>query len=389
MKYAEISQSAQQLMSMARTKTGIDIVDNEIEAPLAQLVKALNTEAKLSATGAQGLESRLLRVLCNRLRMQRDFKKHPQINAIKITQPVFITSGPRTGSTKLHKLLSESQDFRFLVCWQGQSLSLKTGNRDEDPAERIEDSEQENEFFNSHAPQAKLIHEYSSFEPEEDVLIYEHFLYAPYFCAFSYVPSYVQWYTEHRDVAAELTFLKNALKYLQWQFYKLKAERWLLKAPHYNGSEDAILKIFPDAKFLITHRNPIHVASSLPSLYANFFKAYSDVDWSDTVGPMALNGLIYLTQLHMSIRETNPKISFLDISYSQLTTDIEPVIKQVYQHLEMPVKNLSLQKMLDWNNSNTQHKLGVHKHALDDFSLDKELVDNSLKNYVDRFSRYF
>lgn len=389
MKYAEISHPAQDLMSIAREKTGINIIDDDIKTPLTELLKALNTEAKLSVTGAQGLEKRLLRVLCNRLRMQRDFKANPEINAVKVTQPVFITSAPRTGSTKLHKLLAESEDFRYLTCWQGQSLSLRTGDQDEDPAERIKDSEQENKFFNEQAPKAKLIHEYSTFEPEEDVLIYEHFLYAPYFCAFTYVPSFAQWYAKQRDVAAELTFLKNTLKYLQWQFYQVNTERWLLKAPHYNGSEDAILKIFPDAQFLITHRNPINMASSLPSLYANFLKAYSDIDWSEKVGPMALNGLIHLAKLHMAIRETNPEISFLDISYSQLTRDIEPVIKQVYQHLNMPLQKSTLQKMLNWNKNNTQHKQGVHKHTLDDFSLDKDMVKNSLQDYVDRFSRYF
>jgi len=376
-------------MVQARDSTGINIIDSEIEVPLAELLIALNAEAKLSDAGAKGITNRISRVLANRLRMQRDFQAHPEINQIPIQQPVFITSSPRTGSTKLHKLLSMSTDFRYLRCWQGQSLALRTGNRDEDITPRVADSEAENAFFNSQSPQAKLVHEYSTLEPEEDVLIYEHFLYAHYICSFAYVPSYVQWYVQQRDVAKELTFLKQTLKYLQWQFYQEKAQRWVLKAPHYNGSEDQVLKLFPDAKFIITHRDPIKSASSLPSLFASFLKAYSDADWSAVVGPMALAGLGNLAQLHLSVREARPDIPFLDISYSKLTGDIEPVIQALYAYLNMPLNQASLQRMLDWNELNKQHKLGVHKHTLDEYSLDKEIVQNDLADYINRFKAYF
>jgi len=386
---ASIEFTAQELMAHARASTGINFIDSEIEEPLTELLKALNAEAKLSEAGAKGITSRISRVLNNRLRMQRDFQAHPEINQILIKQPVFITSPPRTGSTKLHKLLSMSSDFRYLRCWQGQSLALRTGNRDEDIAPRIADSEAENAFFNTQSPQAKLVHEYSTFEPEEDVLIYEHFLYAHYICSFAFVPSYVQWYAQQRDVEKELAFLRQTLKYLQWQFYQEQAERWVLKAPHYNGSEDLVLKLFPDAKFVITHRDPVKSASSLPSLFASFLKAYSDADWNEVVGPMALAGLGNLAQLHLSVRESRADIPFLDISYSKLTTDIEPVIHSLYEYLDMPLKQASLQRMLDWNELNKQHKLGVHKHTLEEYSLDQETVENNLADYINRFRAYF
>lgn len=389
MTYAKVEHTAEQLLSIARVSTGIDIIDNAIQAPLEQLLQSLNTEAKLSDKGAIGIRKRLLRILCNRLRMQRDFKQHPEINDIEVSRPVFITSAPRTGSTKLHKLLAESGDFRYLKCWQGQCLSLRTGDRNEAQNERINDSEEENAFFNEQAPLAKLIHEYSTHEPEEDVLIYEHFFYAPYYNSFTYVPSYVNWYSENRNIEAELGFLKDSLKYLQWQFQEDTRERWILKAPHYNGSENFILEVFPDAQFLVTHRDPIITASSLPSLYAHFLQAYSNTDWSEVVGPIALNGIIYLAQLHLNVRDSYPEIEFLDISYSDIIGDIETVISQAYQHLKMPLNETSRQRMLDWNTANTQHKKGVHKHNLDKFSLDKQVVEQQLADYKARFSQYF
>ena len=107
------------------------------------------------------------------------------------------------------------------------------------------------------------------------------------------------------------------------------------------------------------------------------------------VGPIALNGIIYLAQLHLNVRDSYPEIEFLDISYSDIIGDIETVISQAYQHLKMPLNETSRQRMLDWNTANTQHKKGVHKHNLDKFALDKKVVEQQLADYKARFSQYF
>ena len=117
----EITSSARQLMAKARAATGIDILDSAIEVPLAQLLKSLNAEAQLTEDGARAFEKRLLRVLNNRLRMERDFRNHPEINDQKIIRPLIMTGAARTGSTKLAKLFSASGDFLYFTCWQGKA----------------------------------------------------------------------------------------------------------------------------------------------------------------------------------------------------------------------------------------------------------------------------
>ena len=107
----EITSSARQLMAKARAATGIDILDSAIEVPLARLLKSLNAEAQLTEDGARAFEKRLLRVLNNRLRMERDFRNHPEINDQKIIRHLIMTGAARSGSTKLAKLFSASAAF--------------------------------------------------------------------------------------------------------------------------------------------------------------------------------------------------------------------------------------------------------------------------------------
>jgi hypothetical protein len=68
-------------MATARAQTDIpDIIDSKIEEALERLLHSLNAESKLSEAGARAVERRLLRILSSRLRMQRDFALHPEID---------------------------------------------------------------------------------------------------------------------------------------------------------------------------------------------------------------------------------------------------------------------------------------------------------------------
>ena len=229
---------------------------------MSKTSRLAHSAAQLNDVGAQAMERHLLLVLCNRLRMLRDFRAHPEINDQQIVRPLIISGGARTGSTKLQKMLVASGDFHWLPCWQGASLSLYTGDRGEDPAPRIREAEEHIRWFNEHAPNAKLIHEFSTFEPEEENLILALRLFGPYMQAFVCVPNFIQWYVMQHDLRDDFKFLKQGLQYLQWQFHDGKPRPWVLKNPLYPGLEPLLAEVFADASFVNTHREPVGMLSS-------------------------------------------------------------------------------------------------------------------------------
>ena len=210
-----IDKSAAELMAEARRITGIDIVDSEIVEALTVLLPSLNSEAQLSEEGACTMEQRLLRILCNRLRMFRDYEHHPEINDQKIVRPLILTGGGRTGSTKLHLLLASSGDFKYIPFWQDYTLSLRSGDRSESPAARIRDTEEFVRWFDARAPKARMIHAFDPMEPEEETHIYEQAAFGFYLFAFAFIPSFMQWFAT-QDFRQHLVFFERALKYLQW-----------------------------------------------------------------------------------------------------------------------------------------------------------------------------
>jgi Sulfotransferase family len=384
----QVPSTAAQLMARARDATGIDIVDSDIEEALDKLVQALNTEAQLTEAGAKGMEGRILNILCNRLRMQRDFAQHPEINEQKIVRPHFLTGAGRSGSTKLHKLLAASGDFKYLRFWQQYNPSLHSGDRGEAPGERMREAEEFIDWFNVHSPQAKLIHEYSVFEPEEETFLFDHTRFLINFCiTHASIPGYMQWCMT-QDMARQLEFLKQAIKYLQWQFYDGDDRPWLLKNPLYCGMEPLLLQIFPDAVFVATHRDPGARVASSAGLTVCMQKAYSDADRAKQAGPIMLEFMAMAAVQYLAGRDAFPDVKILDIGYPELTKNSERVAEKIYAFAGRDLSDKARQAMRRWEADNLQHKHGAYQYALADYAITKEMIEEKFRPYVERFGRY-
>ena len=388
MKTFEIKSSPAQLMAKSRELTAVDIIDNDIEEALGKLVAALNTEAQLTEAGAAGMEGRILTILCNRLRMLRDFAAHPEIDAQQIVRPHFLTGAGRSGSTKMHKLLAASGDFKYLRFWQQFNPSLRSGNRTEDTGERVREAEEFIDWFNEHSPQARLIHEYEALEPEEETFLFDHARFMINFnITHASIPSYMQWCMA-QDMGKQLEFLKQAIKYLQWQFYDGDARPWVLKNPLYCGMEPLLIQIFPDAIFVATHRDPSARVASSAGLTVTMQKAYSDAERGKQAGPVMLEFMAMAASQYLAGRDAFPDVKILDIGYPELNKQSERVVEKVYAFAGRPFTDKARQAIRNWETDNAQHKHGVYKYSLDDYSITETMITEKFRQYVERFHDY-
>jgi hypothetical protein len=74
--------------------------------PLRRLVLSYEEEANLSVFGRFAARFDTLRSLRNQLRFDHEEEVQPQIIRRSISQPIFITGLPRSGTTFLHTILS-------------------------------------------------------------------------------------------------------------------------------------------------------------------------------------------------------------------------------------------------------------------------------------------
>ncbi|MET0379658.1 MAG: sulfotransferase [Spongiibacteraceae bacterium] len=376
------------LKRMARELSGINIEDHEADEPLRILVNSLNAESHLSATGTTAMEHRLLRILVNRLRMERDFVAHPEIAEEKIIAPIFVFGLPRSGTTKMQKLLSVTGDFQALPLWMAHNPSLISGDRSESTEARISDTRNYVEWIDRTNPGIRAVHAFDVDEPEETNPIMEQGFLSAYLPAFVEVPSYMQWYVG-QDSRQQFHYIKRVIQYLQWQFADGNVKSWVLKNPTFLGSEPIIREVFPDARMIVTHRHPDAVIASSASLIVNFHKLYSDIDVSSNAGVMMTEGQAWLAQQHIHNRQRDPRLNIIDVGYPELIDDSTRVLERIYADIGLPFTSAASKKVIQWEQGHRQHKFGSHRYGLADFGVGKQLIAEKFATYIAHYSQYF
>ena len=377
-----ITASAEELMATSRQITGVDIVDTEISEALHVLIESCNHDAELTETSAEELEHYFLTLLCNRLRMQRDFANYPEIHDQVVKAPLIIVGMARTGSTKAQRLLASSGDFNYLPFWQAHSPASHTGERNEDTTVRVAEANRYADWVNNSSPEVKTIHEFDAHEADEEVFLLAHLIKAPYLIGLPEFTTFLDWLGAGNgySVQQQMKFLRDALKYLQWQGLADPNKRWLLKTAVYFGLEPEIKTVFPDASLVMTHRLPQESVASMCSMMAAMQNPVSSRPLNSEV---ALSCLAVAANIdrHIANRATGA-VKVADIWFQDLITNTKRVIRDVYAEVNEPLSDESLQRMLDWNTSNPQHAKGAHMYTLDDFGLTEVDVERDFANYI-------
>ena len=369
--------SAEALMSQAREITGIELIDEDALEPLEVLLASLNRDANLHETGVIGWEKMLLRILSNRLRMQRDFARHPEIAEQPVNAPVFCVGMPRTGSTKTQKLLANSGDFNWLPLWKSYNPSSYTGVPDEPVQPRVDDTDAYVEWMNTHSPELRSGHAFLTHEPEEESFILEHSLRTPCFVGWSVVTGYLTWLAG-QDFVAQFQYLRDTLKYLQWQGLASPSKRWILKSPLYYGMEPSLLAVFPDACLIMSHRHPKTSVPSSIKLLEKFFQPYADQKPDADRAVLASASSI---RRHFRNRE-RMGLAVLDVPYPKLVKAPESVIREIYRFVGEPLSDASLKRMMDWNNDNPKNRHGRHVYSLAEYGYSEEKIAEVFSEYI-------
>ena len=380
--------AADALLERARRIAGVEIEDTQAREPLSVLVASLNAEARLNAGGRAQMEARLLRILANRLRMERDFRAHPEIGDQCVIEPLFVFGLPRSGTTKLQKLLSATGDFTALPMWMAHNPSLVSGDRRENPRPRIDDTDDYVRWIDRVSPQARLVHAFDTHEPEEVNPILEQGFRSTYLPAFVQVPGYIGWVIA-QPPHLQFEYLRRVLQYLQWQFAIDPARPWVLKSPTFLGMEPVIRQVFPDARLLATHRHPLAIIPSSASLVVQFHKLYSDVDVARIAGPMMLEGQCAAAQQHLRNRSEAAGPDVIDVGYPELVQASVEVVARTYERLGRPFTSAARARVIDWESANRQHRMGAHRYAATDYGLSDATIEARFGDYIQRFGTLF
>ena len=372
------------LFDRARRLTGLsDFGDPFFREPMRVLLDAFETEAELTMLGRVIARTDIVRLLQNRLRMADVLNHHPGLADGEIRQPLFIVGLPRTGTTILHELMAQDPANRVPMTWEVMHPWPPPERDTYETDARIRVVEKHFSGVERLIPGFQRMHPMGAQLPQECVALTAHDFASMLFSTTHYVPSYQAW-LDRADLRWVYAAHRRQLQYLQW---RCPADRWVLKSPGHLWALDALLAIYPEARIVQTHRDPLKVIASLANLVALLRSMSSDHIDRAAIGAEWTERLADGLQRAMDARDHLPPgtAPVFDMHFAEFIRDEVGMLRRIYEHFGMELALDAEQRMRGFLAQNPKDKHGVHRYVLEDAGLNAETERARYRAYQERF----
>jgi hypothetical protein len=372
-----------ELLGEARARAGVDgrepepFGDDGFLEPFDLLLRSLEGEADLTVVGRWMTRRFLLRLLQVRLQMAAYLRADPGVLDEPIDQPLAVTGLPRTGTTLLHAVLARDPGLRAPRGWE---LLLPVPPPDPSVVDdgRVPIADAELRMLASVVPSMDVIHEYGARLPKECLSAHSFEFQSEEFTARYAVPAYEKWLL-CSDMAPAYRYHRLVLQVLQ---RRTGPARWVLKSPVHLHSLPTMLSVYPDVRVVVTHRDPLTVLGSAASLVANLRWVHSDtVDFAAIGRQLAARYAATLDRLVDLDVELHGTGRLQHVHYPDVASDLVGVVRPLYAALDLPMSDVTLERMRTEIAARPKDKHGAHEYSFDDVGLDRT-------EERERFARY-
>lgn len=352
--------------------------DKHSQQALDALVTSINQTTALNLIGRFSAADDSLRMAKNQLRIQALLKSKPEILQTSIPDPIFVIGLPRTGTTYLHTLMAQDPRHRTIPYWE----SFEPVPPFKGPDLRIKRLAKMLRQMDDVAPGYQAIHPMTAESPEECVALFMNAFRTVQFDIQYRVPDYVDWVQAQDKTIAYRAYYQQ-LQIIQ--YFRPCGQRFLLKDPSHTLNLDAMLSVFPDAKFIFTHRDPVKSVSSICSLYAYTRSMFSDAVCAQAIGREIIDGYWQpgLTQA-MAFRDRLDPSRYADVWQRDMREKPMDVIEQVYNQLNIPFDETAEGALGDFlaEQHQPRHR---HQHSAEGFGLSAGEIKERYQDYIAAF----
>jgi len=353
------------------------------------LVPSLNAEAALTPAGVAGRHAGMVRALSNRLRLQRYLLQHPQIRDEPIAGPVVIVGLPRSGTTKLHRMIAADPLMQKLLLWKILSPVPAAAPSGAPPPSgaldpRIAVGESFARMLREQQPGVYAAHPMAACEPDEDVFALEITGRVYINCSAVRAPTYRKW-LDAQSFDGVYRWLRLFLQV--WQFQDgARGRPWVLKAPQHLGFLPDLFRHFPQATIVHCHRSPEVTVASYAAMITSARQSVSNEADAAEVGQYGLSFWSDLTNRYLRDRALYEGAhAFVDLSYRDILGQGLDSVARCYAAAGLELTPQAREAMAAWERDNAQHKHGRHAYSLAAAGLTESAIAREFKAYMARF----
>jgi putative cofactor-binding repeat protein len=370
------------LLALASEQTGLDdFGPDTFREGLAVYCDSVAGEAQLSEFGTAVIPGNIVGCLSNRLRVVDYAKQHPEVADERIEAPFIVVGIFRAGTTFLSYLLEKDARHRPLLRWEASDSVPPPTPETIATDPRIDVARAGTAMLESINPRIKVVQSEEPDGPTECISVLNQDFKSLTWEALSNVPAYGKWLhaADHRSA---YDYHELVLKVLQSGGVR---GRWSLKSPHHAMRLDALHAVYPDARLVVMHRDPVVLSASVCSLITTLTKTFSDADhgayiaahWTDMLAA-SIDGL-------NSFRDANPHVPIVDVQYADLVLDPLGTMQRVYNSFGDELDGQAFGAMSAHVESHPKGRFGRHGYDLDEYGLDGPALAERFTPYVERY----
>ncbi|MFF3570459.1 sulfotransferase family protein [Nocardia jiangxiensis] len=343
--------------------------DDYTEA-LGVLLESYQRDAELTELGSKMNRYFLRGALVARALSEASWKAHPEYVETPVTRPIFVTGLPRTGTTALHRLLAADPGHQALEMWLSEYPQPRPPREtwSQNPIFQQIDAG----FAQHHVenPEFMGLHYMSAAEVEECWQLLRQTAKSIAYESLAWLPTYSQWLQRQDWTNAYVRHRENL------QLIGLGDERrWILKNPSHLFALDALLKVYPDALIIQTHRDPVTVLASSCSLSEHATKGWSNTFSGKRIGESQLELWSRGLREFTAARERYDAAQFIDVDFADLRADPLGTIESIYRRFGIEFTDAARAAMtvLD-EESRSGDRKPAHRYELADYGLTEDQV---------------
>lgn len=352
------------------------------EAPFHILLEQYRRNADLNFIGCFAARYDVLRLLGNLAALKKREADQPTLLRAPIDQPIFITGLPRSGTTFLHKMLAEDPESRSPAVWE--TVFPLPRRPDDTPSQRIASMSRLLAAFERMAPRFRAVHPIDATSPQECSEITAHVFRSYRFEATHHIPGYRSW-LRAADHAPAYRFHRVFLQHLQHT--DGRPRRFVLKCPDHVFTLDALAQIYPDARIIFLHRDPLEVLASVAGLTAILRQPFTaDLD-RQAIGHQVTEDWLAGTEaiLRADAERLFPEDRVAHLRFRDFTVAPMAAIASVYERFGLPLLPEVRQRMERRIAELPHGGYGGVKHALADYGIDADAMRPRFAAYTARF----
>ncbi|HEX8058629.1 MAG TPA: sulfotransferase [Novosphingobium sp.] len=368
------------IIAEAEHKVGISDGDPTVRGNLARLAEALADTGNLSAEGEATVRHLFGMDTVNRLEGQKWVREHPEIAEEKIAAPVFLMGLPRSGTTYFQYLFDRDERFRLIRTWESMSPNPPPGHDPESVQRRRK------EWAALRQPTFEgfdALHLYDEDGSDECHAYLQQSYGAAGLNNLFRVPGYFDYLMDELDLVETYKVHKRQLQLLQW---RSPTKPWALKYPNHVIAMDEILQVYPDARFVMTHRDPVQTLASICKMTFNLRKSRAvNVDPNE-VG----RNMRHFIQRHIDrIMEFDlgPNGSrVVHVDYYTLIENPVAEMRRIHAGIGIDTPDAIAQSVGDWHRNNPKNARGKNEYTIEQWGLVDGEIAEQFGDYMRRFA---